>query len=89
LTPGKAAVLEAVQTASDFADYVLSCVAPTLLEQVQMLLNQPQLGFNTRARMYSVPYPTSPFQSYVTAGKKSASSVPDNSVARLEASPRR
>ncbi len=85
LTPGKPAVLEAAETASAFAKYILSCVAPTVVRQVELLLNQPQIGFNTRARIYSVPYPASAFQYYMSPGKASETTAPNSAAVSVPA----
>ena len=70
LTPSKDEVLGAIATAFEFDAFIRASIRPQLLEEIEMQLDQPQLSYNTRKRVYSMVFPMTPFQVHITPGTK-------------------
>jgi hypothetical protein len=56
--------------ATAFCEYVIDRVRPELRDEIRFILDQPQLGYNTSKRVYSVPFSSTPFQSLMVAAPK-------------------
>lgn len=54
----KAEVLREAEVARQFCHYVLRGLRGEVREQIEFMLDQPQLGYNTVKRIYSVPFPS-------------------------------
>jgi hypothetical protein len=65
LTPSKQDVLRSVKEAEEFDTFLRQQLRRDAKQELERFLDLPQIGFNTRRRMYSVPFAPSPFQFFV------------------------
>jgi hypothetical protein len=66
MTPSKDTVLNAATTAFAFDAFIRDALHPKLRPQIEVLLDQPQLSYNTVKRTYSMAFAPGGFQAHVS-----------------------